>query len=84
MPVGVKCKAGGMVSEVFLQGLHVVPVLERQYRVGMAQIVNLGIRCTDLDGDFLEVIVAQNSQKSKILLHFIKVGYVCTEFQTNK
>ena len=57
MPVYVKGKGRRGVTQIPLNGFHIVPVLERQYRVSMAQIVDFGIWCTDLDSDLLEVIV---------------------------
>ena len=57
MAVNVQCKGRRSMAQISLNGLHIVPVLERQYRVSMAQIMDFGVRRADLDRDLLEVIV---------------------------
>ena len=57
MPVYVKGKGCRSVTQIPLNGLHVVPILERKYRVSMAQIMDFGIRCTDLDSKLLEMVI---------------------------
>ncbi len=57
MPIHVKGKSCRSVTQIPLNGLHIVPVLERQYRVSMAQIMDFGVGRADLQSDLLEMVI---------------------------
>ena len=54
MAVNIQRKGRRSMAEVPLHRLHVVPVLQREHRVGVAQIVNSGVRRANLGGELLE------------------------------
>ena len=57
MAVNIKCKGRRGVSQVSLDGFHVVPILEREDGEGVAEIVYPAIWGTNLDGQLLIVII---------------------------
>ena len=56
MAVDIQSKGCCGVSQVSLDGFHVVPILEREDGEGVAEIVYPAIWGTDLDGQLLIVI----------------------------
>ena len=48
MTVNVQCKSGGVVAQVFLYRFGVIPILQGEGGVGMAQVVDCGVRCAYL------------------------------------